>query len=377
MKFNWRLTLVFPAVAVALTGCEIKKTADDMKKTTRRVEDSSKHLEKRTDDLHNDMTYKESDETMTKRLAMIFGDTPEDNVGVVQNAWNYFFGLSNEPDLFKYAGVTMLSMHWQFWKGDYNDNMKELDSRMFWAVESLFLGTFKHTPRDGDVDVMRPDRSFRGVAALGSKLDMVSDRMHDVLASRGMPDSFFYDTIIRALRNRGQASRDEQFPRAVDKIQQWEKEATYMIQLRHNIYPVMVVTRLTDFVERGDVKRLWMAKFGYKVSDIELATLNPATLRELTLWLEKASKTRADLAAAGITPQYNRMLADVVAGVDFGQKQILARGIVNDADERGKLLYRFAQAYEQVVKESAPPPKPQRPGRTRQGPPGSGGGRQR
>lgn len=374
MKFNWRVTMVFMGLAVALTGCEIKKTADDMKRTTRRVEDSSKHLEKRTDDLHNDMTYKESDETMTKRLAMIFGDTAEDNVGVLQNAWNYFFGLSNEPDLFKFAGVTMLSMHWQFWKGDYNDNMKELDSRMYWAVESLFLGTFKHTPRDGDVDVLRPDRSFRGVAALGSKLDMVSDRMHDVLSARGMPDSIFYDMIVRALRTRGKIGRDEQFPRAVDKVQQWEKEATYMLQLRHNIYPVMVVTRLTDIVERGDLGRLWMAKAGYKVSSAELAALNPATLRELTVWLDKASATRRHLYEASITPRYNRMLADIVAGVDFGQKEILARGVVNDADERAKLLYNFAAAYDRVVKESA---RPVHPGRFRQGPPGSGGGRRR
>lgn len=363
MKFNWRVTMVFLGLAVALTGCEIKKTADDMKRTTRRVEDSSKHLEKRTDDLHNDMTYKESDETMTKRLAMIFGDTAEDNVGVLQNAWSYFFGLSNEPDLFKFAGVTMLSMHWQFWKGDYNDNMKELDSRMYWAVESLFLGTFKHTPRDGDVDVWRPDRSFRGVAALGSKLDMVSDRMHDVLSARGMPDSVFYDMIVRALRTRGSIGRDEQFPRAVDKVQQWEKEATYMLQLRHNIYPVMVVTRISDFVEKGDFRRLLMAKFGYRAKASDIAALNPATLRELTLWLDKASATRQHLREAGIEPKYNSMLAKVVAGVDFGQKQILASAI-SDTDERGKLLYKFAQAYDRVAKESAPAISNPRAGRS-------------
>jgi hypothetical protein len=351
MKLTWRSMFVFPALGLLLTGCEVQKTANDMKHTTRRVEDSSKHLEKRTDDLHNDMTYKESDETMTKRLAMIFGDTAEENVGVVQNAWNYFFGLSNEPDLFKFAGVTMLAMHWQFWKGDYNDNMKELDSRMYWAAESLFLGTFKHTPRDGDVDVFRPDRSFRGVAALGAKLDMVSDRMHDVLSAHGLPDSVFYDMIVTALRNRNSFTRTEQFPRATEKVLQWEPEATYMLQLRHNIYPVMVVTRITDFVERGDVRRLLMAKTGQKV---DIKKFNPEMLKEWTSWLEKASKTRADLLSAKIEPQYNRMLADIVAGVDFGQKEILARAPGLIADERGQLEYRFARAYQKAVSESAP-----------------------
>lgn len=121
-----------------------------------------------------------------------------------------------------------------------------------------------------------------------------------------------------------------------------------MLQLRHNIYPVMVVTRMTDFVERGDLRRLLMAKRGQKV---DIKRFNPEMLKEWTSWLEKASQTRADLLSADIQPQYNRMLADIVAGVDFGQKEILARGLVSD--ERGRLEYGFARAYQKAVSESA------------------------
>jgi hypothetical protein len=352
MKLTWRLMFMFSALGLLLAGCEMQKATNDMKQTTRRVEDSSKHLEKSTNYLHHDMTYKESDEVMTNRLAMIFGETAAENVGVVQNAWNYLFGLSNEPDLFKFAGVTILSMHWQFWKGDYNDDLRELDSRMYWAVESLFLGTFKHTPRDGNVDVLRPNRSFRGVAALGSKLDMVSDFMHDILSAHGLPDSLFYDMIVTALRNRNAYVRTEQFPRATEKVLQWEPEATYMLQLRHNIYPVMVVTRMTDFIERGDLRRLIMLKTGQKV---DIKKFNPEMLKEWTLWLEKASKTRADLLSAKIEPQYNRMLAGIVAVVDFGQKEILAHAPGPGASERDQLEFRFARAYQQVVTESSAP----------------------
>lgn len=352
MKLTWRLMFVLPALGLLLTGCEMQKTANDMKHTTRRVEDSSKHLEKSTSYLHHDMTYKESDEVMTNRLAMLFGETAAENVGVVQDAWNYFFGLSNEPDLFKFAGVTILSMHWQFWKGDYGDDLRELDSRMYWAVESLFLGTFKHTPRDGIVDVWRPDRSFRGVAALGAKLDMVSDFMHDILSAHGLPDSIFYDMIVTALRNRNAYVRTEQFPRATEKVLQWEPEATYMLQLRHNIYPLMVVTRMTDFIECGDLCRLVMLKFGRTV---DIKKFNPEMLKEWTLWLEKASKTRADLLSAKIQPQYNSKIAELVAGIDFGQEKILAHAPGPDSSERDQLEFRFARAYQQAVTESSAP----------------------
>ncbi len=351
MNSALRLVVLFPLFLALLAGCEIKKTADDMKKTTRRVEDSSKHLEKRTDDLHNDMTYKESNETMMRELDKLFGETAQENLTPMNSAFNYFFGINNEPDLFENAGTTILAMHWQFWKGDYNDNMAELDSRLMWAAEALFLRLFKHVPRDGNVDVLRPDRSFRGVGALGAKLDIVSDRFHDILKSKGMPDSIFYDLIVTALRNRNEIQRNEQFPRATAKVLQWEQEAVYMLQLRHNILPLMVVSRLTDFQERGDARRLWMSITGQTVN---LNSANPEQLKEWISWLEKATQTRADLRSMGIAPQYNVMLNKIIAGVDFGQAAILNRATAASQTPRAQLELRFAKAFTRAVTEAAP-----------------------
>lgn len=376
MKFNLSLTLVIPALAVALTGCEIKKTADDMKKTTRRVEASSKHLEKSTADLRDDMTYDRSDAVMTERLEKLFGERAADNLGPVTATYEFFFGLKDEADLCKAAEVTVLAMWWQFWRGDYSDTIEELDSRFALTLKSMFATLFKHVPRDGNVDPWwpRPDRSYRGVAALGTSLDAVSKRFKDALATKGIPETVFYDLIVEALRNRRSTVRNERFPKAAAEVLNWEQEAIYLLQLRQNALPYMVVTRMTDLLERGDARRFWMSITG---QDVNLSLANPQKLKEWTIWLERAAKTRADLKSIGIEPQYNSMIAKIVGRVNFGQKAILARGPALVSDERAQLEARFARTYVNVSNQAFPPSPEPLPGRTRQGESGSGGGRRR
>jgi hypothetical protein len=348
MKWSSFFVPVVAAAMLLTTACGFKKTADDMKNTTKRVEDSSKHLEKRTDDLHNDMTYKESNEVMMREMDRLFGETAQENRSPVNSILDYFLGINNEPDLFLDAGTTILAMHFQFWKGDYNDNMTELDSRLMWGIEALMLRLFKHTPRDGNVDVLRPNRSFRGVGALGVKLDLVSDRLHQTLAANGLPDSILYDLIVTALKNRDAVKRNEQFPRATAKLLQWQPEAVYLLQLRHNILPLMVVSRMTDFQERSDLGRFLMQMTGQSVT---LSSVNPEQLQEWTSWLEKASQTRQDLRDMGITPQYNTILNRIIAGVDFDQADIVKKFDASTAGPRAQLEFRFARAYARVIQE--------------------------
>lgn len=351
----FRALLLAGSCLIFASACSLKKTAEDtaqttkeMNETTKDLKDTSNDLKDRTVSLESKMTYKESHATMVIHLDRLFQETAAHNLGLVNSVWQLFFGKNEEPDLFADAAFTILAMHFQFWEGQIDQDINELDKRLELGAELLFDRLFKHIPRQPKVDVNRPDLAYKAMAALGAKMDEVDPRYERGLVRRGLPRMTFYDYVVQALRNRDALARAEALPRAAAKILQWEPEAVYLLQLRHNVFPVMVMARLTDFQDRKDLRRLWMWWRGQKV---DLAKVNPEQLKEWTRWLKKAKQTRKDLREIGIEPQYNSTFNELLDGVDFGQKEILAK---TNPDAREMVFRDFAAAYVSVVQEAKP-----------------------
>lgn len=359
--------LILLGSCLVLVSCSLKKTAEDTAKTTkdmnekmdqtnentRDLKGTSRDLKESTHELKSDMTFDVSHTRMMEHLDRLFAESARDNVDVVTSLYQFFFGRNEDPDLFAEAAFTIQAMYFQFWTGRGNDDIAELDDRLERGTELLFDRLFKHIPRDAQVDVVRPNVSYKGVAAMGAKLDDVYPRYLSGLKRRNLPRMSLYDYIIEALRNRDAFARGEHTPRAAAKILQWEHEAVYTLQLRHNILPVMVLARTTDFQDRKDLRRFWMWWKGQKV---DLSKANPEQLKEWTSWLRKASQTRQDLREAGIKPVYNRKLAELFEGVNFGQVEILKK---TDPSAHEMLLRDFAVAYIKNVSESKAEVEPQ------------------
>src|SRR5690606_13653238 len=108
--------------------------------------------------------------------------------------------------------------------------------------------------------------------------------------------------LIVALKQRDRFTREEILPQAVAKVLQWKQEAIYLLQLRHNYLPVLVVSRMTDIQDEGGLGRLWrLGKSWIGVrQQVDLDGFDPEELREWTLWLERATETREFLAALNI-----------------------------------------------------------------------------
>lgn len=324
----------------------MNNTTKEMNENTKELKAISSVVEERTVALEYQLTFKESHDQMMKHLDWLFMERGSDVKGVLEYAWDFVFGINNDPDLFGAAGGTIMSMHFQFWKGQKEESLEDLDRRLELGSETLFVRLFKHVPRDGEVDVWRPNFSYKGMAALGAKLDMVNYRFIDGLKKQDLPLFNYYDLIVLALKNREALERKELLPKAVAKILQWEHEAIYLLQLRHNMLPMMVVSRITDFQDRKDLRRLLMSWNGQTV---DLSRANPEELKEWTHWLQMASRTRQDLRNVGIEPKYNSMFASLVAGVDFGQKELLKQEPRNAQE---KVMHDFAEAYQRSVQES-------------------------
>jgi hypothetical protein len=333
-----RALLTGVAMIAIASGCEIKKTADEMKKSTNEILENSRHLAKRTDDLEAELTKKESHDMLFFHLDMVFGE------GEFKDAQD----KNTDPDQIVAAGAAVQSMLFQYWKGDYNEDLQFLDARYSLVAQAFFPRLIKHIPRDFNVDVMIPDRSYKGVAALGSMLDEMDHRYAQALRNNNLTNLSFYDVIIEALRGRDLITRTERLPIASQRILEYADEAKYLLQLRHNYLPMIVICRMTQFQDWNDMHRLWVRFMGFQ-GKIEEKT--PAALAEWTKYLRLALQTRKDLRAMGIEPEYNGMLNGIVQSLNFDQ----ARWINMDPaalSAEDKVRRDFAVAYNQVVLEA-------------------------
>ena len=325
-----------------ITACSLKDTAEDIKNTSRSIENVSQRLAKRTNDLEAELTKKESFAMFVARTQDLFGESLQKN--------------PSESDMLFYAGAAVESLLFQYWKGDFDEDLMELDLRYKFSAEILFVKTLRYIPRTFDVDVTPAvGGPYEGIASFGGKLDRMTDNFRSNLRKYGLPETSLYDVIVTALQNRNQLERKEQFPRATEMILQFRREAIYMLQLRHNYLPMMVLGRITDLQDRGLLGRAWMTLSGRgTVVDLNNAEFSAPELQEWTQWLNNAMATRTALRNMGIEPKYNSKFVAILKQIEFGQKGLLSLTPASLTPLK-RLQRDFAQAFVNVVEDSQRP----------------------
>lgn len=350
-----KLLVLFPVWALVLSACGVKKDAEEMKKTSEEIRqqtdsvaktsnailEQSLHISKRTNDLESELTFKESYVLTLANLDYLFGkEVKEEEKGPESH-------LSVDPDLLLYASAALQSMYFQFWKGDFDEKLDVLDHRLQLAADTLFTRSVKHIPRDFEVNVYSPDRSYKAIASLGARLQDVRPEFTASLLQAGMKPFSLYDVLIWALAGRDRVKRQELLPKTIAKVLHWRQEAIYLLQLRHNYLPIVVVGRMTDLQELND---FWKVVAIVRGKTVSLADFDPEQLIEWNSWLNQALDTRRQLRSIGIEPKYNWAMHQMLKSLDFGQKIILS-GEPSAKDEVGKLQYEFAKNYMAILKD--------------------------
>jgi hypothetical protein len=185
---------------------------------------------------------------------------------------------------------------------------------------------------------------------LGAKLDSQTENFKKVANASGLKTPTMYDVMVEALKSRNQPDAKLEFPKAAARINQYKPGPEYMLQLRQNFLPMMVVSFMTDFKDRGLIGRGKMA-LGSKKLELDVNSFTKDQLIEWTNWLKAAKQTRKDLREAGIEPQYNTMFMKVLNNIDFGQATLVD---TPPAETVGlvKLQVDFAQAWLEVTQEA-------------------------
>lgn len=324
------------SLCMAMSACSIQEKADRLSKTSDEINDNSRELKdnseeinsnseellERTEDLETELTFKESYAELTSNLDRLFGADRAAQPLSEKITGTGEASLSREADQLVFAGASIMSMLSQYW-GPEDEKQKDsdeiefavLDRRMALSAEVIFARITKHIPRTFKVDVLLTNESYTGVAALGAKLDEVRPEFLRNLKKAGLPAFSFYDVVIEALGNRRAKIRSERLPKTVSMVLQWKQEAIYMLQLRHNLLPLMVVARMTDLQDRSMVGKAEMAMMKQSV---DLSKFDYEQLKIWSAWLKKAKDTREQLAKIGIMPELNSGMMAIVRNIDFG-----------------------------------------------------------
>ena len=336
-------------------ACSVQKTADQMKSTTEQIDRSSKHLAKRTDDLEYGMAKLAADDKLTRVLDQLFAQgVNAGSSGLGRLAYDYFFAPNEEPSMLADVGTAMHAMYFQSWKADYGERrLEELDERFRLSLDVLFARLLVHIPMDYEVDVTRPDRSYKGIASLAVKMEEMDLHYRRTLRRHDLPELSLYYVLTHAFTDR--AALGAMLPKTVELVHARRREVIYLLQLRHNLRPMLVVARATDFKDRGDLGRLWMY---WRGEDASVTGLEKEEFNEWSGWLEQAARTREDLRAMGVEPRYNAIFAGIQAGLSFvGDAGVAPEAVMSDG-ELGAAYQRFFDLYSANLRQMQPAPAP-------------------
>jgi hypothetical protein len=339
--------VVLSAFVGTLAACDMQKKEDQIAATSDRIESQSGHLGARTEDLERELVNKESNTTFADYLDRLFAE------GVYSNQ------VITEPTLLMDAGFAVESMHFQYWKGDFTEDVSVLDDFMNQALELLFVHMTAHIPRTFDPNILCPDRNWKAVGSMGAKIDRMRSEYALNLKNAGLSNLSAYDVIVKALQDRGSFERKEVLPRSTSMVLQWKQDAIYLLQMRQIYLPVTVLARMTNFQDLADSSdwlscgsRGWDALTGGLNVNLNAKgsnSIDPEELKTWTLWLNQSLQTRQTLKDMCIEPLSNTMINKILAKVNLtgGATSPLTGGSQNV-----QLQKDFMDAWQKVLAQS-------------------------
>jgi len=343
--------ILIAVTAITCSACSVIKDSKEMKGTLGDLNRKGDELAKRISDVEQEATFDRSYKSFQEETEKLFAENGKDDVV--------------ESDMVIHAQAAISSMLFQFWKGDYADNLAALDNRFALHADMFFARVNGKADENKTVDVggvvnavAGPSRGYKGVAALGAFMHVMRPEYAEALKKNNLPRLSLYDVTIMALKARNANGPQPLLPKTMDKVLEWKQEAVYTLQLRHNFLPLMVAARLANLKVRGE----WFANPRLMLDvltgmdPISLNKAEPKKIDDRQLkvwiqWLKGALETRQQLRALGFEPAYNRSFGTLLNALNFGQAEILRNAPTSVSSERARMEYEFTQVYVKVASE--------------------------
>lgn len=332
--------LIVALSVLVLAGCSMP---DDVKDTRKNSEDLRVEASKLG---ANAEVLKEETTKMNKGIEDVkhYG-----RKGTVDHDITYFFKLleqsgSNTERCMR-ATQLIRTLEFQQWSGNGDDNVarkEDLDERgmeqFMGFAKSLISGNYdvgdkqglylSREWRDRLSMVNPPDSRWLNVAALAANMHEVDVDQVAAAARLKIPISTIYSMIINGLSLKEAHDRGEKVPKYVETVLRFEPEAKFLLQMRHNFFPVMVLSEFTDIDKEifnrnnlmnfpldlfDRINSVMRTGFKAKLTESNLTRIK----KEAVDWGRNALDTQKDLEKLGIKLEFNPFAAQVFYNSEF------------------------------------------------------------
>lgn len=313
---RFRSLIGVSVMCMAVGACGVKKDMDKMMDTT-------EEMGKTTEEMNN--TTKEMAGT-TREM----GDRMEDafhglREGIGEEKMELHFAkmleASSTGEKVDHALVFFAAMDFQHWQGDHEDNDVRRDQLIYKNVE-YFMSKVNNLV-DDDLSVGTPllsmsaRNNWKSLGALAVAMSKIHPDQN-VRAERLEFNAIsFYDILATALTQKDKYENGVEVPGWVEKVLEKEEVAVYLMQLRHNFMKGVILGEMSDYEEGWFDGMLNKIGYAWMGSTINLKDFNKAKVKKWVELLWKARKTQELLEMMGHELEFNSVLNDSFAGVEF------------------------------------------------------------
>lgn len=248
----------------------------------------------------------------------------------VRDIYNYLINAETHADRVLYATWFYSTFEFQQWHGLYNSDDKLKDELNEKGLRIVFAVVDAFTNRNFGVGGRMPVTAhWTAAGALGIAMSEIDADQIKAAKRRSIGAVSVYDLILSGLKYKGAQARGEKIPSYARMVLANEEEAVFLLQMRHNFFPAMMLSEFSDL----DKTIFSMSNFGNIPSDLVNEVKNvfhgpkirvhEATLEKIAEkgigWLKSATETQDRLQELGYPLKFNKFVGRlfVLSKIDY------------------------------------------------------------
>lgn len=334
---NYKFIVVI-AISLILVGCNMAGDVKDTKDTSKNIEGYSKELDDNSKKLKDDSHY------IADGTGKIFGGGRKDlTFERPDERYKELIAATGDIEKLRYATAMVRSFEFQLWTGTGDDTVKKKNEfyakaiRDFFAMTGSLIG-FDHnvdttmaTTLLGDLIPGCPSGRWKSLASIAVAMSEIDPDQQAASDANHIPAESIYTLILKGLAYKADANANKEIPEYATQVLAWEDEAYYFLQLRHNYFPAMVLSRFNDFSKSCGSQAETFGKafaggllgglFGGTPQLLSVNVNLPSNVAKIQeqgiTWLEAAQETQRQLEQLGRPLEFNRGIKTIFSAVNF------------------------------------------------------------
>lgn len=308
------MRFVLGCFCLTLISCSMASDVHDTDQTSHDIKSISQDLDNNSKDLKNDSHYiaDGTGKIYNGGLKDLSYERPEERLNELKND-------TGNTDKIRDATALCQSFAFQQWTGTGDDTIAKKQQLYAKAMESFFAMFDSLINHNYQVDTSigpipgPPDSRWLTLAAVGVAMSVIDPDQQAASDANHIDADSIYSLIVKGLGMKAAVNAGKTIPDYAKQVLDWEDEAVFLLQLRHNFFPAMVLSRFSDFASGFD-KEAAGVLLGINV------TLPPNASKiqdQGIFWLQESQETQRTLVKLGYPLQFNKPILTAFSKTTF------------------------------------------------------------